>query len=245
MTATEIAIEARDVRHVHAGGRSAIDCVTFRVRRGEVVAIVGPSGCGKTTLLDILAGRLSPTTGEVAVAGLPVLMPQRDSLLPWKTVLHNATIGAQIRGVARSTAQDRARQMIGRFGLDGFEGAWPHELSGGMRQRLALLRTFLTPGSVLLLDEPLGALDPITRHRLQQWLEHRWLADRRTLVLVTHDVEEALLLSDRVIVLSDRPARVCGEVASHYPRPRSLDLAATPDFVRRRVRVLAWLRGAG
>ena len=206
-------------------GVVALRDVDLRVPTGEFVAVVGPSGCGKSTLLRILAG-LTPA-GAVVVARAvttPVgpdgrrgtaWMPQRDGLLPWRRAWANALVGARIAGVDRAVADARARALFDAFGLAGFERAWPHELSGGMRQRLALLRTCLPGRPVLLLDEPFGALDAITRRRMNAWLAGLDLAghgrsDRagRAVVLVTHDVDEALLLADRVVVLSDRPGRV-------------------------------------
>ena len=199
----------------------ALQDVDLHVRVGEFVAVVGPSGCGKSTLLRVLAG-LTPS-GAI-VTGRPVdpargrdtaWMPQRDGLLPWRRALPNARVGARIAGQDRAVAEARARALFDAFGLAGFERAWPHELSGGMRQRLALLRTCLPGRPVLLLDEPFGALDAITRRRMNGWLAGLDLAGHgrqdgagRAVVLVTHDVDEALLLADRVVVLSDRPGRV-------------------------------------
>ncbi|WP_082571047.1 ABC transporter ATP-binding protein [Cellulomonas sp. Root485] len=200
-------------------GVVALQDVGLQVRVGEFVAVVGPSGCGKSTLLRVLAG-LTPTgatvtggavTRLVNPAGGPATawMPQRDGLLPWRRALPNALVGARIAGMDRAVADERARALFDEFGLAGFERSWPHELSGGMRQRLALLRTCLPGRPVLLLDEPFGALDAITRRRMNAWLAGLDLAGHgRAVVLVTHDVDEALLLADRVVVLSDRPGRV-------------------------------------
>lgn len=190
----------------------ALQDVDLQVRVGEFVAVVGPSGCGKSTMLRVLAG-LTPSgasvTGTTAVTLATAWMPQRDGLLPWRRALPNALVGARIAGQDRTAAEARARALFDEFGLAGFERAWPHELSGGMRQRLALLRTCLPGRPVLLLDEPFGALDAITRRRMNAWLAGLDLAGHgRAVVLVTHDVDEALLLADRVVVLSDRPGRV-------------------------------------
>jgi ABC-type nitrate/sulfonate/bicarbonate transport system ATPase subunit len=209
-----------------------LDDVGLAVSAGELVALVGPSGCGKSTLLRILAGLEVPSGGRVAVDQV-AYMPQRDALLPWRRALDNAVLGAQVAGEPLALARRRALDLFPAFGLAGFERAWPGELSGGMRQRLALLRTFLMPASTLLLDEPLGALDAITRRQLQGWVEERWLAEqpRRSVLLVTHDVEEALLLADRVLVMSPRPGRVVASVGSGFTRPRDAALVLDPEFV--------------
>jgi ABC-type nitrate/sulfonate/bicarbonate transport system ATPase subunit len=158
-------------------------------------------------------------------------MPQRDLLLPWRRALANATLGAEVSGHDLAGAEATARGLFERFGLAGFEEAWPSELSGGMRQRLALLRTFLQGRDVLLLDEPFGALDALTRRRMYAWLEELWLADRRTVLFVTHDVEEAISLSDRVLVMSARPGRIVEVLDVPEPRPRPLDVVTEPWFV--------------
>lgn len=247
------AIEVRGlaVRWTGAVGEVlALDALDLVVRPGEFVAIVGPSGCGKSTLLQVLAGLLEPDGGRASVHGRPpgrggacAWMPQRDHLLPWRRVLANATLGAEIAGQPRDEARRQASALLERFGLGGLERAWPAELSGGMRQRVAVLRTFLTPASVLLLDEPFGALDALTRREMQAWLQEVWStslegADRRSVVLVTHDVEEALLLADRVVVLSAAPGRVVHEVEVHAPRPRPADQVAEPRFVAQRAELL-------
>ncbi len=225
------------------GEVGVLDRLELEVPAGAFVAVVGPSGCGKSTLLRAVAGLVDAETGAVEIDGQPVRgpstasawHPQRDLLLPWRRVLGNATLGAEVTGVGRPEAQRRALGLLVTFGLDGFERAWPHQLSGGMRQRLALLRTFLVPRPVLLLDEPLGALDAITRRDLQRWLEGVWTADRRTTVLVTHDVEEALVLADRVAVLSARPARVVETIEVDVTRPRQV---TDPVMVAHKARLL-------
>ena len=229
----------------------ALDGLDLHVDAGSFVAIVGPSGCGKSTILRVLAGLLVPDGGTAAidgvdVAGLPggcAWLPQRDNLLPWRRVLGNAVLGAEIGGVPAKEAERHARDLLDRFGLAGVEGAWPSELSGGMRQRVAVLRTFLTPAPVLLLDEPFGALDALTRRQMQTWLQEVLGAvaaegRARTAVLVTHDVEEALVLADRVVVLSDRPGRVVADVRVGFARPRRGELLADPSFVRQRADLL-------
>ena len=233
------------------GDRAVLDGIDLSVPGGEFVSLVGPSGCGKSTLLRILAGLLTPTAGNATVGGksaaehrdLVAYMPQRDLLLPWRRALDNAVVGAQVAGAPLPAARAQAREMFQRFGLAGFERAWPAELSGGMRQRLALLRTFLLDREVLLLDEPFGALDAITRRQMYGWLQEVWLADRRTAVFVTHDVEEAIYLSDRVIVLSPRPGRIVADIAVPLDRPRDKHVVTDPGFVALKAAVLDALEG--
>jgi ABC-type nitrate/sulfonate/bicarbonate transport system ATPase subunit len=184
--------------------------IDLTVPAGERLAVVGPSGCGKSTLLRLVAGLEEPARGRITGAGLDrcALMPQRDLLLPWRSALDNAALALEARGVPRAQARDRARPLFAQFGLDGFAGARPSTLSGGMRQRVAFLRTLLADKPVLLLDEPFASLDAITREELREWLADALAAEPRTVVLVTHDVEEALRLAARVVVLSARPGRV-------------------------------------
>jgi ABC-type nitrate/sulfonate/bicarbonate transport system ATPase subunit len=202
----------------------ALDDVSFEVERHSRVGIVGPSGGGKSTLLQLVAGLLQPDDGVVRSGGGTsaedrlarcALMPQRDLLLPWRTALDNAIIAMENQGVSRARARERARPLFERFGLAEFEDMRPEQLSGGMRQRVAFLRTLLAGKDVLLLDEPFGALDAITRAQMQEWLLHTLDGFPRTVLLVTHDVEEALLLGERVIVLSSRPGRVVRVLETH------------------------------
>jgi ABC-type nitrate/sulfonate/bicarbonate transport system ATPase subunit len=231
------------------GERQVLERIDLAVAPGEFVSLVGPSGCGKSTLLKVLAGLLAPTTGGASVNGEPTsgrrglvaYMPQRDLLLPWRRALDNAVLGAQIAGAPVPAARERARGMFEQFGLAGFEQSWPSELSGGMRQRLALLRTFLLDRDVLLLDEPFGALDAITRRQMYAWLQEVWLADQRTAMFVTHDVEEAIYLSDRVIVLSARPGRIVTELTVPLSRPRERYVVSDPVFIELKSALLAAL----
>ena len=217
----------------------------------EVVGIVGPSGCGKSTLLELIAGLREPTQGGIAVGGAGAAgerlarcayMPQRDLLLPWLSAIDNAALAPRNRGMGRDAARREAAPLFERFGLAGFESAGPNELSSGMRQRVAFLRTLIAGKPVLLLDEPFAALDAITRGEMQEWLASALVAEPRTVVLVTHDVEEALYLSDRVVVLSRRPARAVAEVSAPLPRVRPRARAVTsPEFGAVRSRALAAL----
>src|SRR4051794_5367036 len=216
----------------------ALAGVSLRAARGEVVAVVGPSGCGKSTLLELVCGLTAPDRGRVE-ADAAVLMPQSDLLLPWASALDNAALALRVRGVSRAEARRRAAPVFAEFGLGGFERARPDELSGGMRQRVAFLRTLLAGAPVLCLDEPFGALDAISRADMQAWLAGALARDPRTVLLVTHDVEEAVVLADRVVVLSPRPGRVVAELDVPAPRPRR---ATDPAVVALRQRALEALR---
>lgn len=241
------------LEHRYAGGAvEVLQPLELAVDEGAFVSIVGPSGCGKSTLLRILAGLVLPSRGDAVWAGESLVgrpgraayMPQRDLLLPWRDALGNAALAAEIAGATRAEARARAEALFGRFGLAGFESAWPNELSGGMRQRLALLRTFLADRPLMLLDEPFGALDAVSRAQMQMWLQEVWGDDRRTVLFVTHDVEEALLLSDRVLVMSTRPARVLADVAVVAPRPRAASARLDPWLIDLRRELLATLESA-
>ena len=220
------------------GALEVLDAVSLTLARGEVVAVVGPSGCGKSTLLDLVCGLAEPAAGTVAAAPA-VLMPQRDALLPWLSALDNAALPRRIAGDGRDEARAAARPLLAELGLADFEATRPHALSGGMRQRIAFVRTLLAGKPVLCLDEPFGALDAITREEMQGWLAGALAREPRTVLLVTHDVEEALVLADRVLVLSRRPGRVVAELAVEVPRPRR---RTEPALVALRERALEALR---
>jgi NitT/TauT family transport system ATP-binding protein len=222
---------------------TALEGVDLAVRRDEVLVVVGPSGCGKSTLLELVAGLQEPDAGTVTVLGATdagarrdacAYMPQRDLLLPWRDALANAALALECQGVPRSEARRRAVPLFERFGLAEFEGARPAELSGGMRQRVAFLRTLLPGRPVLLLDEPFGGLDSLTRSSMQRWLAGALAQVPRTVLLVTHDVEEAVFLADRIAVLSPRPGRVVAELAVELGRPRDVT-SAEFGAVKRRV----------
>jgi ABC-type nitrate/sulfonate/bicarbonate transport system ATPase subunit len=198
----------------------ALAGVSLHAPRGSVLAVVGPSGCGKTTLLELICGLQQPDAGTIA-SEPAVLMPQRDLLLPWLSAVDNAALALRIAGDSRARARARGAALFAELGLGGFEQARPHELSGGMRQRVAFVRTLLSGKPVLCLDEPFGALDAITRQEMQEWLTGALLREPRTVVLVTHDVEEAIVLADQVAVLSPRPGRVAAGLTVDLPRPRT------------------------
>jgi len=230
------------------GTVAALEGLSLHIATGEVLGLVGPSGCGKSTLLEITAGLQEPSAGQVAVEGRPatgdrlaacVLMPQRDLLLPWRSALDNAGLALELGGVRRRDARLRAAELFERFGLGEFAAARPDELSGGMRQRVAFARTLLAARPVLLLDEPFASLDAITRAELQEWMRATLAAEPRTVLLVTHDIEEALYLCDRVLVLSPRPGRVRDELPGAPAGDRSRTQTITSaEFSRLRARAL-------
>jgi ABC-type nitrate/sulfonate/bicarbonate transport system ATPase subunit len=237
----------------HGQSRPVINSVDFSARQGEFVAIIGPSGCGKSTLFNIMAGLEKPGAGEILIDGRPVTgerehfayMPQNDLLFPWRTILQNTALGLEVRGGSKKTARARAASLFPAFGLSGFENSHPFELSGGMRQRAALLRTVVQDRDVLLLDEPFGALDSLTRTDMQAWLQDVWSHNSWTAVLITHDIREAIYLADRVVVLSPRPASVRLNIIIDLPRPRQLSMMASARFAHYELQLLETLHRPG
>jgi NitT/TauT family transport system ATP-binding protein len=232
----EVQVVSRTFR-ARRGEVTALHGVSMSAAPGEIVAVVGPSGCGKTTLLELICRLQAPDSGTVSSAPA-ALMPQRDLLLPWLSAVDNAALALRAKGVSRDRARATAQPWLERFGLAGFERARPAELSGGMRQRVSFLRTLLAGKPVLALDEPFASLDAITRSEMQGWLAHVLEAEPRTVVLVTHDVEEAVVLADRVVVMSPRPGRVVAELEIALPRPRR---RTDPAIVALRERALETL----
>ena len=219
------------------GPIQALAGMSLRAAENEVVAVVGPSGCGKTTLLELICGLQRPDSGTVR-ATPAALMPQRDLLLPWLSAIDNAGLALRSRGISRREARTAAAPWLERFGLAQFERTRPAELSGGMRQRVSFLRTLLAGKPVLALDEPFAALDAITRHEMQGWLSHVLTSEPRTVILITHDVEEAVVVGDRVVVMSPRPGHAVSEIEVALPRPRK---RTDPAVVELRERALATL----
>jgi ABC-type nitrate/sulfonate/bicarbonate transport system ATPase subunit len=245
-------IEMRHISKTFSGINQvfpALRDVSLRIMPGEFVTIIGPSGSGKSTLFNLCVGLLEPDEGEILIdgqkhrnrAGLVGYMPQHDLLLPWRTVLDNVIIPLEIQGMPGKESRRQALQMLPHFGLENFGNEYPSALSGGMRQRAALLRTWLTGRSTLLFDEPFGALDALTRKELQNWLLKAWQDYGRTILFITHDVEEALYLSDRVIVLSARPGMIRRELPVDLVRPRHQLMTAEPEFGRLKRELLAEL----
>ena len=240
--ATAPKIELRGIRKSFQLGRGQVrpvlDDIAFSAQPGEFVAVIGPSGCGKSTMFNIMAGLETASSGEILVDGVIVTgqrehfayMPQKDLLFPWRSILENTSLGLEVAGQSKKTARARAASLFAAFGLSGFEHAHPFELSGGMRQRAALLRTVVQDRDVLLLDEPFGALDSITRTDMQSWLQGVWSQNAWTAVLITHDIREAIYLADRVVVLSARPASVRLDLTIDLPRPRALSMTTSAEF---------------
>lgn len=227
------------------GDTPVLDDISLHVAKGEFVSILGPSGCGKSSLFRLMTGALAPDHGSIHVNGAPLaskpeafaFMPQRDALMPWRRIIDNVVLGLEVQGMGGAEARAKAQPLFAAFGLEGFEQHYPAQLSGGMRQRAALLRTIVQDRPVQLLDEPFGALDALTRAEMQGWLEQRWQQAHWTTLLVTHDVREAVALSDRIYVFSPRPARIIAEFAVPDPRPR-LGSAPSAEAVQLEARLL-------
>jgi len=221
------------------GGLGALADVSFEIREGEFVSLLGPSGCGKSTLLRVMSGLLEPTAGQVHLRGEPLYGPsgeiglvfQQTNLMPWRTVVRNIALPLEIQGVARAHALERAAELIQLVGLGGFEDSFPNELSGGMAQRVAIARALIHDPALLLLDEPFAALDALTRERMNLELLRIWDARRKTVLMVTHNIQEAILLSDRVIVMTERPGQIVTDMPVELPRPRGQELVYAPPFI--------------
>jgi len=220
------------------GTLRAVEGIDLAVRPGEFVAVLGPSGCGKSTLLRVLCGLLKPSAGRAEIAGMAVTGPRRDvgvvfqdpTLLPWKTVRENACLPGRIMKLDRASYQQRAEELLALVGLGAFADYLPGQLSGGMRQRVGIARGLLHDPAVLLMDEPFGALDAMTREQMNLELQRVWAATGKTILFITHSIPEAVFLADRIIVLSSRPGRIVETISNRLPRPRTIDVMATADF---------------
>jgi NitT/TauT family transport system ATP-binding protein len=238
---TDVLIEARGVSKIYQskdGPVESLKPLDFAIKEGEFVSVVGPSGCGKSTLLKMVAGLLPISGGSLTLAGKPIKGPQKDVgivfqsavLLPWRSVEDNILLQAEMRHLPKAASKDRARQLMEMAGLKGFEGKYPWQLSGGMQQRASICRALLHDPSVLLMDEPFGALDAMTREKMNLELQRIWMASKKTVMLITHSIPEAIFLSDRVIVMSERPGSIAAVYDIDLPRPRTLDMMASPEF---------------
>jgi NitT/TauT family transport system ATP-binding protein len=244
------AFVVRGVSKIFVGGNpvQALDDINLSLKTGSFTCIVGPSGCGKSTLLRILGELETATVGEVhnhlPAGRVPrsAFVFQEHGVFPWFTVLQNVAFGEQMASVGKREREEHARDWIGKVGLSGFETAYPHQLSGGMRQRIAIARAFATGSPSLLMDEPLGALDAQTRILMQEQLVGLWEAERKTVVLVTHSIEEALLLGDQIVVMSARPGRIKDVLEVPFGRPRSVEIESAPEFTRMRQDIWESLR---
>jgi ABC-type nitrate/sulfonate/bicarbonate transport system ATPase subunit len=234
-------VEVSKTFHGETRNVEALRSISMRLDPGEFVTVIGPSGSGKSTLFNLITGLLEPDEGSIRVdgearsdrSGAVSYMPQRDLLLPWRSVIDNAIIPLEIQDIARKEARRRARELLPQFGLEQFAESYPSTLSGGMKQRAALLRTVMSGRETLLLDEPFGALDALTRRELQDWLLRLQRELKRTILFITHDIDEAVYLADRVIVLSARPGRVVKTLTVDLPRPRHQRMIADPAFAER------------
>jgi ABC-type nitrate/sulfonate/bicarbonate transport system ATPase subunit len=259
MTTTELAanasatIDLQGVSKTFASRRGGVEVlreVDFHADAGEFVSVIGPSGCGKSTLFSLIAGLQQADAGTLTLNDAPLnpddhpvaYMPQKDLLLPWRSILRNVTLPLQVAGLRKDQAKAKALELFPLFGLEGFEDAYPFQLSGGMRQRAALMRTVIQERPLMLLDEPFGALDSLTRTDMQDFLLDVWQRFRHTIVFITHDIREAIYLSDRIYVMTARPARVKMVVNVELPRPRTLEMVPTPEFAELETRLLNTLR---
>lgn len=223
-------LEFYDVSFTYPGDKQAvIQNLSFAAEQGEFISIIGPSGCGKSTLFRLLTGLEETIEGEITLDGAPAVknrgaagyMPQQDLLLPWRTIAENAAISLECQGMKKRDAYEKVSEFLETFGLKGYEKKYPKDLSGGMRQRVSFLRTFLTGADVLLLDEPFSALDAITKLRMQEWLYKQWSKWNKTIVFITHDVEEALFLSSRILVITEKPIQKLREFTVPLPKERT------------------------
>jgi NitT/TauT family transport system ATP-binding protein len=246
-------LRAESVHVTFTGGETGLGAlagISFEVYQGELVCFVGPSGCGKSTLLRVIGGLLEPTHGCVQLRGQPCEGPcddigivfQKPNLMPWRTALRNITLPLELEGEERGVARQEAVGLIGLVGLAGFEESYPSQLSGGMAQRVAIARALVHDPEILLLDEPFGALDALTRERMNLELLHIWETRDKTVIMVTHNIQEAILLADRVLVLSPRPGRIVADIPITLPRPRAQTQVYDPAFLDLSRRIHAEIR---
>ncbi len=245
-------LELKQISMHYGAGSGRIEVlqdISLQVKQGEFAAVIGPSGCGKSTLFKLIGGLLQPTAGEIWLEGKDITgkaghisyVPQQNTLFPWRSVESNAALALEVAGTPKEAALAEARTWLPRIGLSGYDKAYPETLSGGMQQRVSFLRALLSPQELMCLDEPFGALDALTRAEMQQWLLDIWEEHRRSVLLVTHSIEEALFLADRVYVLSPKPARIVQEITVPFARPRTAQTMTMPEFVALRQQIHALL----
>jgi ABC-type nitrate/sulfonate/bicarbonate transport system ATPase subunit len=242
-------LEVHDLTHTFNGGNTVhvLDDLSLDVADGEFVTLLGPSGSGKSTIFNLIGGLYRPDSGDILIDGTRVngmrgnisYLPQQDSLLPWRTIEDNVTLVQEITG---TVDKDTARKWLKRAGLEGYEKSYPGTLSGGMRQRVAFIRSLLSPQELMLLDEPFGALDELTRLDMQDWLLKIWEMDRRSVLFITHSIEEAIYMSDRILILSDKPARIAREIEVPFERPRNHDIILDESFTKLKREIYHMLR---
>jgi NitT/TauT family transport system ATP-binding protein len=239
-TAVKVAVEdATKHYHTKSGVTHALEGVSFDIREGELICVLGPSGCGKTTLLWSMAGLHSLTSGRITIDGQPVTKPhpqvammfQEANLLPWRTLIRNINLPFEIKGIKPETQQERVQSLLKRVGLAGFEHKFPRELSGGMQQRASIVRSLSVDPSILLMDEPFGALDAFTRDEMNLLIQRIWMETGKTIIFITHNIAEAIFLADRIVVLSPRPGRLSRIFNIDFERPRQIDLMNQPHFI--------------
>ncbi|MDN5843934.1 MAG: ABC transporter ATP-binding protein [Alcaligenaceae bacterium] len=246
----EVLIQAAGVTKVYQtrdGEVESLKPLDFEIRTGEFVSVVGPSGCGKSTLLKMVAGLLPATSGALTLAGERIDGPQKNVgivfqsavLLAWRSVLDNILLQAEMRRMPRAEAREKALKLMKMTGLEGFEQKYPWQLSGGMQQRASICRALLHDPSLLLMDEPFGALDAMTREKMNLELQRIWSESQKTVLLITHSIPEAIFLSDRVLVMSERPGSIAAIYDIDLPRPRTLDIMGTPEFAQHAKRIRA------
>lgn len=247
------ALEVSDVSKSFSHRRretNVLHNVSLKVEQQEFVSIIGPSGCGKSTLFHMIGGLVEPDTGTILRNGKIVTgqrgeisyMPQQPALFPWRTIEDNVLLAGEIKGALRDGAREEAKHWLAKVGLGGFEKAYPHMLSGGMQQRAAFLRALLAPQELMLLDEPFSALDALTRSEMQRWLLELWEENRRSVLFITHNIEEALLLSNRIYVFSGRPGSILHTIDVPFPRPRRDEITDTPEFLKLKRQLSQWMR---
>ncbi|WP_333907781.1 ABC transporter ATP-binding protein [Salinicoccus roseus] len=242
-------LEVHNLTHTFNGGNTlhVLDGLSLDVADGEFVTLLGPSGSGKSTIFNLIGGLYRPDSGDIFIDGTRVngtrgnisYLPQQDSLLPWRTIEDNVTLVQEITG---TVDKDTAREWLKRAGLEGYEKSYPSMLSGGMRQRVAFIRSLLSPQELMLLDEPFGALDELTRLDMQDWLLKIWEMDRRSVLFITHSIEEAIYMSDRILILSDKPARIAREIEVPFERPRNHDIILDESFTKLKREIYHMLR---